>query len=65
MRWGVLLVTTAPRQSAMKLTAFVVLDATTTPYNKHCLWKTSRDNAVLATFVAAVWDKNRLEILAQ
>lgn len=49
----------------MTLTVFVVLNATTTPYDTHCLWKTSRDNAVLATFVAAVWDKNRLEILAQ
>lgn len=49
----------------MTLTAFIVLDATTTPYDTHCLWTTSRDNAVLATFVAAVWDKNRLEILAQ
>ncbi|WP_029527713.1 type 2 periplasmic-binding domain-containing protein [Polaromonas glacialis] len=60
-----LLVTAAPRHSAMTLTAFIVLDATTTPYDTHCLWTTSRDNAVLATFVAAVWDKNRLEILAQ
>ena len=51
---GVALVPAALRQSAMAGAAFVALDTATTPYDTHCLWKTSRDNAALATFVQAV-----------
>ena len=39
-------------------TVFIPLDAApgpaAPPYQTHCLWKTSRDNAGLATFVDAV-----------
>ena len=51
---GVALVPDALRQSAMAGAAFVPLDVGTTPYDTHCLWKTSRDNAALAAFVQAV-----------
>ena len=51
---GVALVPAALRQSAMAGTAFVPLDAATTPYDTHCLWKTARNNAARATFVDAV-----------
>ena len=51
---GVALVPEALRQSAMSGTVFVPLDRATTPYDTYCLWKTSRDNAALAAFVAAV-----------
>ena len=51
---GVALVPAALRQSAMAGAAFVPLDMPTTPYDTQCLWKTSRDNAALAAFVAAV-----------
>ena len=51
---GVALVPAALSQSAMAGAAFVPLDTATTPYDTHCLWKTSRDNAALATFVQAV-----------
>lgn len=51
---GVALVPAALSQSAMAGAAFVPLDAATTPYDTHCLWKTSRDNTALATFLQAV-----------
>ena len=51
---GVALVPAALSQSAMAGAAFVPLDMSTTPYDTHCLWKTSRDNAALAAFVQAV-----------
>jgi DNA-binding transcriptional LysR family regulator len=51
---GVALVPAALSQSAMAGTAFVPLDRATTPYDTHCLWKTSRDNPALAAFVDAV-----------
>ena len=51
---GVALVPAALSQSAMAGTAFVPLDMVTTPYDTHCLWKTSRDNPALAAFVDAV-----------
>ncbi len=52
---GVALVPAALSQSAMAGAAFVPLDQATTPYDTHCLWKTSRDNAALGAFVQAVW----------
>ena len=55
---GVALVPAALSQSAMAGAAFVSLDTATTPYDTHCLWKTSRDNAALATFVQAVRSAN-------
>ncbi len=51
---GVALVPAALRQSAMAGAAFVPLDAVTTPYDTHCLWKTARDHQSLAAFVKAV-----------
>lgn len=51
---GVALVPAALRQSAMAGAAFVPLDAATTPYETHCLWKTARDHQALAAFVKAV-----------
>jgi len=52
---GVALVPAALRQSAMAGAAFVPLDVATTPYDTHCLWKTSRGgHAALAAFVQAV-----------
>jgi DNA-binding transcriptional LysR family regulator len=51
---GVALVPAALRQSAMAGAAFVPLDAATTPYDTHCLWKTARDHQSLAAFVKAV-----------
>jgi DNA-binding transcriptional LysR family regulator len=52
---GVALVPAALRQSAMAGVAFVPLDAATTPYDTHCLWKTARGgHAALAAFVKAV-----------
>lgn len=51
---GVALVPEALSQSAMAGAAFVPLETATTPYDTHCLWKTSRDNTALATFVQAV-----------
>jgi DNA-binding transcriptional LysR family regulator len=60
---GVALVPTALQQSAMPGTVFVPFIATvppqvaTTPYQTHCLWKTSRasgGSAALASFVDAV-----------
>lgn len=51
---GVALVPAALRQSAMAGAAFVPLDAATTPYETHCLWKTARDHQALAAFVTAV-----------
>ena len=55
---GVALVPAALSQSAMAGAAFVPLDTPTTPYDTHCLWKTSRDNAALAAFVQAVRSAN-------
>jgi len=51
---GVALVPAALRQSAMAGAAFVPLDAATTPYDTHCLWKTARDHQALVAFVKAV-----------
>ena len=51
---GVALVPAALQQSAMAGAAFVPLQQATTPYDTHCLWKTSRDNPALAAFVSAV-----------
>ena len=51
---GVALVPAALSQSAMAGTAFVPLDTPTTPYDTHCLWKTSRDHPALTAFVEAV-----------
>lgn len=51
---GVALVPAALRQSAMAGAVFAPLDRATTPYDTHCLWKTSRDDAALAAFVDAV-----------
>ncbi|NMM11139.1 MAG: LysR family transcriptional regulator [Polaromonas sp.] len=51
---GVALVPAALEQSAMAGTVFVPLDTATTPYDTHCLWKTSRDSSALAAFVNAV-----------
>ena len=51
---GVALVPAALRKSALAGTAFVPLDVATTPYETHCLWKTSRENAALGAFVQAV-----------
>lgn len=51
---GVALVPAALSKSAMAGTAFVLLDTPTTPYDTHCLWKTSRDNPALTVFVEAV-----------
>ncbi|WP_411878143.1 LysR family transcriptional regulator [Polaromonas sp. YR568] len=51
---GVALVPAALRQSAMAGAAFVPLDAATTPYDTHCLWKTARDQQSLTAFVKAV-----------
>lgn len=55
---GVALVPRALRQSAMAGVAFVPLvvpeGKAATPYETHCLWKTSRGNAALAAFVDAV-----------
>jgi DNA-binding transcriptional LysR family regulator len=52
---GVALVPAALKQSAMAGAAFVPLDASTTPYDTHCLWKTARGgHAALAAFVQAV-----------
>lgn len=52
---GVALVPAALRQSAMAGAAFVPLDASTTPYDTHCLWKTARGgHAALSAFVRAV-----------
>ena len=51
---GVALVPAALSKSAMAGTAFVPLDTPTTPYDTHCLWKTSRDNPALTAFVEAV-----------
>ncbi len=51
---GVALVPAALSQSALAGASFVPLDLGTTPYDTHCLWKTSRDNAALAAFVQAV-----------
>lgn len=51
---GVALVPKALLQSALPGTAFIALDASMTPYETHCLWKTSRDNAALVAFVDAV-----------
>lgn len=51
---GVALVPEALSQSAMAGTAFVPLDTATTPYDTHCLWKTTRDNPALTAFVNAV-----------
>lgn len=52
---GVALVPAALRQSAMAGAAFVPLDAATTPYDTHCLWKRARGgHAALAAFVKAV-----------
>ena len=51
---GVALVPAALRQSAMAGAAFVPLDAATTPYDTHCLWKTARDHQSLTAFVKAV-----------
>ncbi|MGH8831672.1 MAG: LysR substrate-binding domain-containing protein, partial [Polaromonas sp.] len=51
---GVALVPAALRQSAMAGAVFVPLEGSTPPYDTHCLWKTSRDNAALAAFVNAV-----------
>ncbi|MFZ2293578.1 MAG: LysR substrate-binding domain-containing protein, partial [Polaromonas sp.] len=55
---GVALVPAALQQSAMAGTVFVPLDVATTPYDTHCLWKTSRDNPALAAFVQAVGAAN-------
>ncbi len=54
---GVALVPRALAQSAMAGTVFVPLaasDKASAPYETHCLWKTSRDDAALSAFVAAV-----------
>ena len=51
---GVALVPAALKQSAMAGAAFVPLDAATTPYDTHCLWKTARDHQAMAAFVKAV-----------
>lgn len=51
---GVALVPAALRQSAMAGAAFVPLALSTTPYDTHCLWKTSRDNPALAAFIHVV-----------
>jgi len=51
---GVALVPAALQQSAMAGAVFAPLDRATTPYDTHCLWKTSRDDAALAAFVDAV-----------
>ena len=51
---GAALVPAALSQSAMAGTAFVPLDTPTTPYDTHCLWKTSRDHPALTAFVEAV-----------
>ncbi|MES2942430.1 MAG: LysR substrate-binding domain-containing protein, partial [Pseudomonadota bacterium] len=51
---GVALVPEALQKSAMPGTVFVPLQTFTAPYDTHCLWKTSRDSAALAAFVAAV-----------
>ncbi len=58
---GVALVPAALSQSAMAGAAFVPLDMETTPYDTHCLWKTSRDNAALAAFVQAVRSANGVQ----
>ena len=51
---GVALVPAALQQSAMAGAVFAPLDRATTPYDTHCLWKTSRDDAALVAFVDAV-----------
>lgn len=53
---GVALVPAALGRSAMAGTVFMPLDRATTPYDTHCLWKTTRDNPALAAFVQAVGD---------
>ncbi len=51
---GVALVPAALHQSALAGAAFVPLNAVTTPYDTHCLWKTARSGAALDAFVKAV-----------
>lgn len=51
---GVALVPAALRQLAVMGAAFVPLEGSTPPYETHCLWKTSRDNAALVAFVDVV-----------
>lgn len=51
---GVALVPAALQQSAVAGAAFVRLNTATKPYETHCLWKSSRDNAALETFLKAV-----------